>query len=164
MGHHEATLPIIVLIAEDSDLDFHLLEHALSETKSHIKAYRATDGPMILKYLKGEGIYRDRLEHPFPHVIILDLKMPLMSGFEILEWLRDDPHYRTIPKIVLSTSTEPVDVQRAYELGANTYFRKPSRLPELQAICFHLAEYWKQAEIPPRWILAEISPNQGNEL
>lgn len=150
MGHLQSILPIMVLIAEDSDLDFQLLEHALRETKSHIQVRRASDGFLAVEYLKGEGAFSDRLDHPFPHVIIVDLKMPRMSGFEVLEWIRDNPHCRVIPTIVLSTSTEPEDVQRAYELGANTYFTKPSGLPDLQSLCFHLAEYWARAEIPPR--------------
>jgi CheY-like chemotaxis protein len=150
MGHLQSILPITVLIAEDSDLDYHLLEHALKETKTHIQARRANDGFAALNYLKGEGPYRDRIDFPFPHVVIVDLKMPRMSGFEVLEWIRKNPHYRVIPTIALSTSTEPHDVQRAYELGANTYFTKPSRLPDLQSLCFHIAEYWGRAEIPPR--------------
>jgi CheY-like chemotaxis protein len=100
--------------------------------------------------LKGDEPFSDRISNPYPHVVIVDLKMPLMSGFEILEWIRDNPYYRVIPTIVLSTSMEPNDVQRAYELGANTYFTKPSRLPDLQTLCFYLAEYWNRAEIPPR--------------
>jgi len=150
MGHLESIQPITVLIAEDSDLDYLLLEHALVETKTHLVVRRANDGTEVLKYLKGEGAYADRLSHPFPHFVIVDLKMPLMSGFGVLEWIRDNPHYRVIPTIVLSTSSEPSDVQRAYELGANTYFTKPSRLPDLKSMCFHLAEYWGRAEIPPR--------------
>jgi CheY-like chemotaxis protein len=150
MGHLESIQPIVVLIAEDSDLDYQLLEHALTDTKAHIAVRRATDGFNVLKYLKGEGVFGDRVTHPFPHVVIVDLKMPLMSGFDVLEWIRDNPYYRVIPTIVLSTSSEARDVQRAYELGANTYFTKPSRLPELKSMCFHLAEYWGRAEIPPR--------------
>lgn len=150
MGHLASLEPITVLIAEDSSLDYQLLEHALLETRSHIQAKRAFDGTEVVKYLKGEAEYGDRSVHPFPQIIIVDLKMPLMSGFEVLEWIRDNPYYRVIPTIVLSTSTEPQDVQRAYELGANTYFTKPSRLPELRSLCFHLAEYWGRAEIPQR--------------
>jgi CheY-like chemotaxis protein len=150
MGHLQSILPITVLIAEDSELDYQLLHHALRDTKSPIEVRRAVDGVALLQYLKGEEPFGDRLDHPFPHVIIVDLKMPRMSGFEVLEWIRDNPHYRVIPTIVLSTSAEPQDVQRAYELGANTYFTKPSGLPELKSLCLHLAEYWNRAEIPPR--------------
>ncbi|HWA27219.1 MAG TPA: response regulator [Lacunisphaera sp.] len=150
MGPWHSFQPITVLIAEDSDLDYGLLEHALAETKVNIQARRATDGVTVLKYLRGEGAFADRLAHPFPHIIVVDLKMPSMSGFDVLEWIRDNPGYRVIPTVVLSTSAEASDVQRAYELGANTYFTKPSHLKDLRAMCVHLAAYWERAEIPPR--------------
>jgi CheY-like chemotaxis protein len=159
MGHLESIQPITVLIAEDSDLDYQLLEHALAATKAHIAVRRANDGFEVLKYLKGEGAFSDRVDHPFPHVVIVDLKMPLMTGFDVLEWIRDNPAYRVIPTIVLSTSTESSDVQRAYELGANTYFTKPSTLPDLQDMCMHLAEYWNRAEIPPKRRPVGINPD-----
>ncbi|HWA27217.1 MAG TPA: response regulator [Lacunisphaera sp.] len=63
---------------------------------------------------------------PFPHIVVVDLKMSLMSGFAVLEWLREIPGYRAIPPVVLSTSAEASDILRAYEPGPNTYFTKPS--------------------------------------
>lgn len=141
---------ITVLVAEDSDLDYSLLEHALDHCGAQATINRAVDGLEALDYLKGEGRFADRTRYPFPNVVLLDLKMPRFSGFDVLEWLRANPRYRVIPTVVMSTSGEPSDVQRAYELGANTYFTKPAEIEELMNLCVHLAEYWGRAEIPAR--------------
>lgn len=142
--------PVTVFIAEDSDLDFSLLNHALAHSHANLLVHRATDGQVAIDYLKGGEQYADRALYPFPNVVMVDLKMPRVSGFDVLEWIRDNPGYRVIPTVVMSTSAEPADVQRAYELGANTYFRKPAGLADLVALCTHLAEYWARAEIPRR--------------
>ena len=83
------------------------------------------DGEESLAYFAGEGKYGDRSRYPVPTAIILDLDLSGMSGFEVLEWLRDRPQLVTIPVFVLASSRQPRDVQRAYALGARSYFVKP---------------------------------------
>jgi CheY-like chemotaxis protein len=106
------------------------------------------DGHEAVEYLQGEGKYGKRDEFPFPKVIISDLKMPRLSGLELLEWLRNHPHCAVIPAILLSGSTLEEDIMKAYELGANTYFRKPASFGELVELLRRLRDYWEQSELP----------------
>src|SRR4051812_21729962 len=117
---------IAALVAEDDDYDFLLLERALLASHSKISVQRARDGVEAKEYLVGEGKFSDRRQHPIPDIVLLDLKMPRMSGFDLLEWIHANPEHAVIPTVVMSNSKQDQDVQRAYRLGANTYFLKPS--------------------------------------
>lgn len=101
-----------------------------------------------MAYLKGEGRYADRQAYPFPRVLITDLKMPRCGGFELLEWLDNHPECNLIPKIVLSASAEERDVRKAFQLGANCYFRKPATVQELQEIVKLASDFWTRAALP----------------
>ncbi len=85
------------------------------------------DGGEAIRYLEGSGCFADRERYPVPNVILLDLKMPRINGFEFLEWLRSKSprEYRFIPVVVMSSSALKADVDRAYSLGANSYLVKP---------------------------------------
>ena len=97
-----------------------------------------------MDYLLGKAGFRDRRIHPLPHVILLDLKMPRVDGFEFLRWLRTEAPrpLRLLPVIVMSSSDEPRDVRRAYELGVNSYLCKPIQWAEFQARMEALSIYW----------------------
>ena len=82
-------------------------------------------------YLGGEGPFANRETYPFPDILLLDLNMPRKNGFEVLAWLRSDPRFSRLMVHVLTASSRPADVQLAYELHANSYTVKPSRLDEL---------------------------------
>jgi CheY-like chemotaxis protein len=102
------------------------------------------DGIDATRYLEGKDVYKDRQKHPFPHLILLDLKMPRFSGFDFLEWLRfkapDQLHF--IPVVVLSSSNLPQDVARAYALGVNSFMVKPVNWEEFRHRLQVLAAYW----------------------
>jgi CheY-like chemotaxis protein len=140
--------PITALVAEDDDADFMLLERALTHADTHIRVRRARDGVEAMEYMKGDGAFANRMKFPQPDLVLLDLKMPRMSGFDFLTWIHENPGYAVIPTIVMSNSQLLDDVQRAYRLGANTYFLKPSSFEELSELCEMIGHYWARAVIP----------------
>ena len=83
-----------------------------------------------------------------PDLIVLDLKMPQLSGLDVLRWLMDHPQYRRIPKILLSGSSEDRDIEEAYQLGVNTYFQKPGSLDEYRELIHHMISYWAHTKRP----------------
>src|SRR5258708_1243477 len=83
------------------------------------------DGPGALAYLRGVGRFQDRSTHPFPDLVLLDLKLPSISGFEVLQWIRDQPDFQRLPVVILSASSEPKNIDEAYRFGANAYLAKP---------------------------------------
>ena len=133
-----------ILVVEDEDSDFMLLERAFRKNKIPNAIYRVRDGLEGLHYLQGTEEFSDRTKYPFPEVIILDLKTPRMSGLELLAWIRDHPECRVIPTIIMSSSQQDVDVAKAYELGANTYFVKPTGFESLLKLTASIHDYWLQ--------------------
>jgi len=135
-----------ILIGDDSELDVTLFERVFS--RLGFRTESARDGAEVVAYLNGSGQFADRILHPFPQALILDLKMPRMNGFDVLSWMRENPFQAVTPTIVFSTSNEPSDIKRAYQLGANTYFRKPIGYDELTSLLGKLVDYWNIAERP----------------
>jgi CheY-like chemotaxis protein len=138
-----------VLLAEDNPNDIALLKHALDKNNSNADVKVARDGEEVMEYLQGKGKYSDRLKFPFPDLLILDLKMPRMTGLEVLNWLRDNPKCAGLPKVMLSGSGLDKDVEEAYRLGVNTYFQKPSTVTELRDLIHLLINYWALSQRPP---------------
>jgi len=100
------------------------------------------DGSEAIAYIDGQRQYGDRNTYPFPEVVILDLKMPRLNGFEVLEWLQSHPELQTIPTLVWSSSADPVDVKRAYCLGANGYLCKPNDFQKFKELLTHVVNFW----------------------
>ncbi len=138
-----------VLIAEDDENDALLLKRAIKRVNPAATFYLVSDGNEAMLYLKGDGKYGERDKFPFPRVLITDLKMPRMDGFELLHWLHDHPDCNVIPKIVLSASNIERDVIRAYQLGANIFFKKPASFDDLIAMIELNFRVWTAAELPP---------------
>ncbi|MDB6066506.1 MAG: two-component system response regulator [Pedosphaera sp.] len=137
-----------ILIIEDDPNDVLLLKKALSRAGINNPIQVATDGAQAIRYLQGEGEYGDRLRFPFPSVIFTDLKMPRMSGFDVLQWLRTHQECSVIPLIILTASKMDEDVRKAYQLGANAYLVKPSSIEELQEMVKASYEFWAWCEKP----------------
>lgn len=136
------------LIAEDSADDIFLLQQAFKKAEAAIQLYPVRDGLEIKAYLKGDGQYADRVKFPYPDGLLLDLNMPRLNGFEFLQWLRHDPDHNRLIVHVLTASAREADVQRAYELGANSYIVKPSRMDELTAFVTALHEWHRFTVFP----------------
>jgi CheY-like chemotaxis protein len=120
-----------ILIAEDSRDDIWLIDSALRKSAMPYGAHFAENGGEAIEWLKGTGIYADRNQFPLPEILITDLKMPKVDGFELIKWVRSEKSFLDLPIIVLSSSDLPVDVNRAYELGATCCFRKTTGFSKL---------------------------------
>jgi CheY-like chemotaxis protein len=136
----EHFLPI--LAAEDEESDRMILELAFEKARSPHPLILVRDGQEAIDYLSGKGHYADRSAHPLPALIVLDLKMPRMNGFDVLAWLTRQPQYKELPAVVLSSSADQSDVAKARQLGARDYFVKPHRLDNLVAIAQQIQVRW----------------------
>jgi CheY-like chemotaxis protein len=137
-----------MLLVEDNPDDVFLFTRALSKAKRPHPLHVVTSGRAAIDYLSGTGKYGDRNAFPLPELIMLDLKMPLLSGFEVLQWIRGDGVARLIPVIVLSSSALPEDVNRAYALGANAYMVKPANADALERLIQTISDFWYAGEKP----------------
>jgi CheY-like chemotaxis protein len=122
--NHPNHIPTILLV-EDNDDDVFFMRHALYKAKVGLPVEVVPNGQAALEYLSGEGRYADREKYPLPTLIFLDLKMPYVNGFEVLEWMQRQPFAPEIQVVVLTSSPEDRDRQRAKELGARSYLVKP---------------------------------------
>ncbi len=139
---------LCILLIEDNPDDIFFVQRALDEVAEGHSLRAVENGEMAIAYLRGEGPYADRDQFPPPNIILSDLKMPRMNGFEFLLWLRRHPECSVIPTIVLSSSALEGDVRKAYQLGANAFIRKPSALEDLVRLIRVTYEYWSLCERP----------------
>ena len=140
-----------VLIVEDNEDDFLLLERAFHKAEIEADLKWVKDGSDAKAYLLGEGPYADRVAYPLPVFILADLKMPRMDGFELLSWVRSIPAFRRLPFVVLTSSNQNSDINRAYDMGANSYLVKPGEFQDLRRLSKSIRFYW-------------LSVNQNPEL
>ena len=119
-----------ILDVEDEENDLLLLKLAFDDAGINVPVQGVTDGQMAVRYLSGADPFADRAKFPLPSLVILDLKLPRKSGFEVLEWMRAQPLLRRIVVVVCSSAEHEQDVATAYELGANSYIVKPMGIAE----------------------------------
>ena len=131
-----------ILLVEDNPDDVLLLKRAFKKAGLPHALQIASHGEEALDYLAGDGRYADRDKHPFPALMLLDLQLPRRSGHEVLEWLRAQDDLRRLPVVVLTSSREPTDINRAYDLGANSYLVKPVSFDALLEMVQVLERYW----------------------
>ncbi len=139
-----------ILLVEDDSNDILFVQRAFSRVNATYPIQVVKDGDAAIEYLEGRGSYCDRGRYPIPSLILLDLKLPRRSGIEILSWIRQQPGIRRIPVVVLTSSRESVDLERAYDLGVNSYLVKPVQFGALSAMIQMIDAYWlKLNEYPP---------------
>jgi two-component system response regulator len=136
-----------ILLVEDDRDDLFLFKRALHDRQSLV-VQAVSDCSQAIDYLEGRGDYADRETHPFPKFIITDNCKSPLGAPEFLRWLRNHPRCRVIPTVVLSGSGSPSQVDQAFELGAHSYFEKPSNLSELQSLLTLVFDYWEKSLIP----------------
>src|SRR5438477_12877403 len=115
----------VILLAEDREDDVLLIRRAFNKANLLNPLHLVHDGDEAIAYLKGEGQFANRAEYPLPSLLLLDLKMPRRDGFEVLQWVREQSSLKALRVIVLTSSEHIQDVNRAYDLGANSFLVKP---------------------------------------
>lgn len=131
-----------ILLVEDDPNDVLLIKRAFRKANLANPIHVVGDGEAAVAYLAGQAPYTDRERYPLPMLLLLDLKMPRKSGFEVLAWLREQPGLKRLPVVVLTASRETNDINRAYELGANSYLVKPVAFDTLLEMVKTLNLYW----------------------
>ena len=123
--------PQTILLVDDSENDLMLMRAAFKEVGCNVALKEVRNGEEAIAYLNGAGPYGDRSLFPWPTVMLLDLNMPMKNGFDVLAWVRVQPVLKRLTTIILTASTRNEDVERAFELGANSFLVKPSSLESL---------------------------------
>ena len=131
-----------ILLVEDSPDDALLIQRAFRKANLANSVQLVRDGEEAVAYLKGEPPFSDRNEFPLPVLMLLDLKLPRRSGLEVLEWVRQDSTLKRLPVVVLTSSRESVDINRAYDLGVNSYLTKPVGFDALLEMVKSVNLYW----------------------
>lgn len=132
----------IILLAEDREDDVLLIRRAFKKANILNPIYVVSDGQEAIAYLEGEGKYANRAEYPLPDLLLLDLKMPRMDGFQVLTWIRQQPGFSALRVVVLTSSEDFGDVNLAYKLGANSFLVKPLEFESFIETAKIVREYW----------------------
>jgi CheY-like chemotaxis protein len=138
-----------VLVLEDNPDDAFLMNRAMSRIKPARKVRVVPDAKTAIAYLEGKDPFSSAEENPLPSLIFVDIKMPGMNGLEFLAWLRAQPLLKRIPAIILTSSKELFDIELAYDLGASSYFVKPTSFAEFSALLEQVLSFWSNAQLAP---------------
>jgi CheY-like chemotaxis protein len=131
-----------ILMAEDDENDVLFMQIALARSGLPYGLVVVRNGEQAVQYLSGEGVYADRQRYPKPCLLLLDVGMPVLSGLEVLEWLQHCPTAREFVVVVLTSSADPSDIERARSLGADDYRIKPSNAADLTPMLLELQARW----------------------
>jgi len=131
-----------ILVADDDQNDVFFLKRAFQKSGFTQPMMHVADGQEAIDYLRGDADYADRTRYPFPGLLLLDLKMPKVDGFDVLSWLKTRPDLESLPVVVLSSSSREDDIERARELGADDYRVKPADFEDLLALAQDVAAKW----------------------
>jgi DNA-binding response OmpR family regulator len=137
-----------ILIGDDDENDATLMIRALRKASFTGMAHVLRDGEQVLHYLQGAAPFNDREKYPRANLLILDLKMPRLSGFEILNWLQAQPQSARVPAVILTGAPSAEDSGRAFEAGACGVFEKPVNLRELEQVLLVIYQYWSRNKSP----------------
>ena len=138
-------LPVLLLV-EDNPRDVRLVREALAEREFKCELQTASDGEQALRMLRREGPYAGLA---VPDLVLLDINLPIVNGIEVLEAVKQDAQLRTIPVLILSTSSADTDVLRCYGLHANSYLVKPADFDEFTRMIGQVQAYWFETALPP---------------
>lgn len=135
------TLPLILLI-EDNEDHAELIKRSFSENRVANKITWLNEGEIALQYLFREGNYKDPLTSPVPDLILLDLNIPKVNGFEVLRHIKSNPELLSVPVVILTSSAAEADIKRSYEAHANSYVVKPIDFLKFTELMDNLGLYW----------------------
>jgi len=142
-----------ILLVEDEISDAALVQRAFERAKVLNPVVHLRNGDEALGYLAGVGKYTDRVQHPLPVLILLDLKLPGMTGLQLLQWMRTNREIRRIPVVVLTGDDSPGALTAAYDLGANSYLVKPGNPNEIGRLIATVQHYWMELNHPPPLVM-----------
>lgn len=140
---------IEILLVEDNPNDLELTMHALSKGNLANKIYAARDGEEALDFLFCRGAFTNRKFDSPPKVVLLDLKLPKVDGLEVLRAVKSDPRTRSVPIVVMTSSSQQRDLIESYKLGVNSYIQKPIDFNEFREVLQRLGYYWLIINKPP---------------
>ena len=148
-----------VLLVEDDENDVFFFKRAMKLAGWTDPVQVVQDGQQAIEYLKGTGNFASREEFPIPALVLLDLKMPFLSGLEVLKWIRTESDFKQLPVVMFTSSKEEIDLEQAYQLGANAYVVKPAGSDELLEVVKAIWAFWMKHNqfAPPRVCLDERS-------
>jgi len=150
-----------VLLVEDEESDIFSMERAWKKAEFENPLCVVRDGQQAVDYISGKGEFSDRKKHPLPCLILLDIKLPFLTGLQVVEWLRSYEPCAAIPAVFLTSSASDMDVERAYRLGGNAYLVKPPTPEKLGQMLQDLKDFWiKHNRFPPDWMLARKDPSK----
>src|SRR5262245_38493362 len=137
-----------ILLVEDNSDDALFAKRAFSKICPHASLALARDGEAAINYVAGTGKFQDRTRHPLPSLVLLDLKLPRNSGLEVLEWMRSVPSLQAMPVVVLSSSNQPSDMDRAHDLGVLSYHVKPVTNEAFMEMARSICLLWEELAKP----------------
>ena len=132
----------LILLIEDSEDDVFFFKRALGQAKLNNPVQAVPDAAQASKYLEGSDPFADRAQFPLPKIIFLDLHLPSKDGFEFMKWLASKPQFRTVHLVVMSGVGRLEEVNRAYQMGANSFVTKPIKAEDLQNLARGFSAYW----------------------
>lgn len=138
-----------VLLAEDNEPDQRMVRRGFSRAKLSVNLFIVEDGEECLDYLYNRGKYHDDQAYPYPDLLLLDINMPKINGFEVLRQIRADDKQRALPIVILTTSDQERDVLTSYNSGTNAYITKPVDAAKFLDIIKKLEEFWFELVIIP---------------
>jgi CheY-like chemotaxis protein len=139
-----------ILLVEDERNDVFLLQYAFEAAGIRNPLQMVEDGQQAIDYLGRAGKYANRAEYPMPCLILLDLKLPMKSGHDVLRWIQQQPALQLLVVIVLSSSRNRNDVDEAYQLGARSYLVKPLTMNARLELARTIKHYWLQVNVLPK--------------
>ncbi len=134
--------PYLILLVEDDPAHAELVKRGFDRDRMRPQIIHVAHGEAALDYLFRRGVYADALESPRPHIILLDLRLPRITGFDVLKEIKQDMDLRSIPVIIMTTSAAREDVIKAYKLYANSFVVKPADFEQFTALIKELGSYW----------------------
>lgn len=139
----------VILLVEDNPSDVGLTRRAFGKSRIGNELVVAQDGQEALDYLFGTGEWAGKTAAPLPAVVLLDLKLPLVDGLDVLRRIRENNRTRRLPVVILTSSTEQQDLAECYDLGANSYIHKPVDFVQFAEAVRQLGLYWLVLNEPP---------------
>ena len=139
----------VILLAEDREDDILLIQEGFARAGIRNPLHIVRDGDEVVAYLEGDVPFSDRLRFPFPDLVLLDLQMPRRDGFQILEWIRSHPDFKPLRVVVLTTSDDVRDINKAYRLGANSFLVKPADFKDYPSLSNTITHFWLERSESP---------------